>query len=192
MKKQTEPILSDDPAAIKKRFDALFERVNKGSCPDRDALPLRTMMRAHPELKLWRRMPGPGATAISYLLQMNIAGAAITELWRERVDDLLIQFGYEAASIVEQMLIQHIILCWLQLTFVELHYAQVLKGGEVSLAQGAQLDRRVTLAQKRFTRATDALTRTRAMLAAARYANERADAAAEERAQRPGPRALRA
>ncbi len=192
MKKQTEPILSDDPAAIKKRFDELFHKTNKHTPPAADVEKLRALLDGHKELKLWNRMSAPDDTAINYLLQQNIAGGAFSETWRFTARELAKDLGEESAPPVERLLIQHVVLCWLQMNFIALKYAAAL-GHESPLGpQGAAWDKRITLAQKRFTRATDALTRTRAMLAAARYANERADAAAEERAHRTGPRALRA
>jgi hypothetical protein len=89
------------------------------------------------------------------------------------------------------MLISHAVLCWLQRGFIELKYSHVIAEG-VTLAQGRTWDRRVSLAQRRFTRSLTELVRLRALTAAGRYATARAETAEAEAATGRGPRALRA
>jgi hypothetical protein len=121
-----------------------------------------------------------------------MAGAAMSEAWRERAEHLKEELGHKTATPAERMLISHIVLCWLQLGFIECKYAVVI-AESVTLAQGRMWDRRVTLAQRRFTRALEALQRLRALTAAARYANARAEAAeGKQPAEMTGPRALTA
>jgi hypothetical protein len=192
MKKQTSAPLSNDPADIKKRFAELFNRANKMQPAEADVEALRALLLEHKELKLWDRMAGPDDAALNYLLQQNIAGGAFAETWRFNAMEMTKELGVDSAPPVEKLLIRHMVLCWLQMNFIALKYAAVLGHEGVTITQAAFWDRRVTLAQKRFTRATEALARTRAMLAAARYATARADAAEDEQARRRGPRALTA
>lgn len=186
----------EGPDDIKRRFEALFDRVNDAGSrvKEADVLQVRRMFREHADLELWRRVPGPGRAAIDYLLQQRMAGAAMSEAWRERAAHLQNELGYASASPAEQMLIAHAVLCWLQLGFINLKYSHVLNEG-VTLAQGRLWDRRVSLAQRRFTRALTELERLRALSAAARYAQARAEATERQVRQpdeRPGPRALTA
>ena len=186
-----------DPADIKSRFDALFRKANgEGATKpiDRDFKELREFMREHEGEHLHRNVAGPGQAAIDYLLQQRIAGGAMSEAWREQIDDFKKDFGFKDAPRAERFLILHIILCWLQLNFIELKYAGILSGADnVTLDVGRHWDRRLSLAQRRFTRATEALARLRALTAAARYATARAEAAEGKRtAEMTGPRALTA
>lgn len=191
----TKPATAAEAVAdVRRRFRALFDKVNeseRGRVNERDVEDVRRMFREHPDLELWRTVPGPGQAAIDYLLQQRMAGAAMSEAWRERVTEMKADLGYEGATGAEQMLISHAVLCWLQLGFIELKYSHVIAEG-VTLAQGRLWDRRVTLAQRRFTRSLTELARLRALTAAARYATARAEVAEAESAARRGPRALRA
>lgn len=185
---------AESGADVKRRFRALFDKVNeseRGRVNERDVEGVRQMFREHKDLELWRSVPGPGQAPIDYLLQQRMAGAAMSEAWRERVEEMKRDLGYEGATGAEHLLIYHAALCWLQLAFIELQYAYLLHEG-TSPAQGRMWDRRVSMAQRRFTRALTELARLRALTAAARYATARADVAEAEAAVRKGPRALRA
>jgi hypothetical protein len=61
---------------------------------------------------------------------------------------------------LEQLLIQHAALCWLRLTLAELAYSSVMKQS-ITLTLGAYTEKRLTMAQKRFTRACETLTKVR-------------------------------
>jgi hypothetical protein len=61
---------------------------------------------------------------------------------------------------LEQLLIQHAALCWLKLTLAELAYSGVMKGS-ITLTLGLYMEKRLSMAQKRFTRSCETLTRVR-------------------------------
>lgn len=184
-----------EPADVKKRFRALFDKINEdggAKAKESDVEALRGMMREHSDLKLHREIPGPGQASIDYLLQMRMAGAAMSEAWRERVEEIRRGLGFEGASYAEKMLIDHAALCWLQHAFISFNYSRVLSQG-ATVAQGHLLDKRVSAAQRRVTRSLTELARLRALTAAARYATARAEAAEGPKAEeRTGPRALSA
>jgi hypothetical protein len=183
---------AESVADVRRRFRALFDKVNLAGAKasERDVERVSEMFREHKDLELWRNIPGPGQAPIDYLLQQRMAGAAMSEAWRERVKEMKRDFGYDEASPAERLLISHAVLCWLQLGFIEFKYSHVLAEG-VTLAQGRMWDKRVSMAQ-RFTRGLTELARLRALTAAARYATARAEVAEAEAATRRGPRALRA
>lgn len=68
--------------------------------------------------------------------------------------------GNAGVPMLEQLLIQHAALCWLRLTLVELSYTSSIKGS-ITLTLGLYLEKRLTAAQKRFTRACETLARVR-------------------------------
>jgi hypothetical protein len=61
---------------------------------------------------------------------------------------------------LEQLLIQHAALGWLRLTLAELAYSSVMKGS-IPLTLGLYMEKRLTMAQKRFTRSCETLVRVR-------------------------------
>jgi hypothetical protein len=68
--------------------------------------------------------------------------------------------GSDGAPMLEQLLIQHAALCWLRLNLTELGYSSAMSQS-ISLTLGVYWEKRLTAAQKRFTRACETLTRVR-------------------------------
>lgn len=62
---------------------------------------------------------------------------------------------------LESMLIQHAVLCWLQLSYVEHHYAHFLTTRETTIRQCDFWERRLSAAQRRYLRAIETLARVR-------------------------------
>lgn len=69
----------------------------------------------------------------------------------------------------ERMLIDHVVVCDVRLSVVELLHASALSGSH-SLAVGDYWERRLTLTQRRFERAMVTLAKTQASLARAEAA----------------------
>ena len=88
------------------------------------------------------------------------ATAALKECWKHRLQVMKKDLGNEGAPMLEQLLIQHAALCWLRLTLVELSYTSSMKGS-ITLTLGLYMEKRLTMAQRRFTRACETLTRVR-------------------------------
>ncbi len=61
---------------------------------------------------------------------------------------------------LEKLLIQDAALSWLKLSLVELHYAHVMKQS-ITLTLGIFWEKRLSAAQRRFTRACETLARVR-------------------------------
>ncbi len=76
---------------------------------------------------------------------------------------MLKDFMYDAASPMERMLIEHIVLCWLRLHERELRLESVLSG-EPSFDQVEYYERRLSDAQRRFLRAVETLARVRRLM----------------------------
>lgn len=77
--------------------------------------------------------------------------------------ELKLDLGYDAALPLEQMLINHICLCWLRLHDVELRYEN-MRQGNPSIAQMEHWEKRLNAAHQRFLKATEALAKVRRLM----------------------------
>ncbi len=68
--------------------------------------------------------------------------------------------GSASSPLLEQLLIQHVTLCWLNLNGVEFKHSNLMKES-ITLTVGTYWDKRLTEAQRRFTRACESLARVR-------------------------------
>jgi hypothetical protein len=80
----------------------------------------------------------------------------LSTFWGEVQKDL----GAETASPLESLLIQQVVLCWLRLNVLEIHYT-IMLGDNHQIATGLYYEKRLTAAQKRFTRACETLAKVR-------------------------------
>jgi hypothetical protein len=94
------------------------------------------------------------------VIENSPAVPGVKECWKHRLSSLRKELGYIGAPLLEQLLIQHAALCWLKLSLVELQYSHVMKQS-ITLTLGIYWERRLTAAQKRFTRACESLARIR-------------------------------
>src|SRR5215212_4736557 len=77
-----------------------------------------------------------------------------------RLQVLKKDLGYDGAPMLEQLLIQQAALCWLKLNLVELGYSNTMKQS-ITLTLGMYWEKRLSAAQRRFTRACETLARVR-------------------------------
>ena len=71
--------------------------------------------------------------------------------------------GYEGASQLEQLLIDHAVLCWLRLQDVEWSYSLAMERS-LPLTEADYWDRHLSAAQRRYLRACETLARVRRLL----------------------------
>jgi hypothetical protein len=81
------------------------------------------------------------------------------------------ELGFEDASPVERMMIEHAVVCHVRLGMIEHLYS---RHGSSRMDVIEHWEKRLTLAQRRFTRAATALARVRGLLARAESAKEAA------------------
>ena len=93
-------------------------------------------------------------------LSGSIHGAAGQMAASYHLGNLKQQLGYDDAPIMEKMLIEHILVCWLRLSVVEWRHHQHTKG-EHRMSDGAYWDKALTAAQKRYLRVTETLAKVR-------------------------------
>lgn len=152
----------DETEKLKKRFDELLKKANKNNpAPnEKDVDALRELLRNNPEQELSKYIGGVMSLAESFLLQTGPLSPGLHELLRDRQRVLRKQLGYDEASQMEKLLIDHAALCWLRLGLIEVVYSNVVKGGN-SLKLCDYYDRHLSAAQRRFTRACETLERVR-------------------------------
>ena len=71
--------------------------------------------------------------------------------------------GYQGAPQLEQLLINHTVLCWLRLQDVESSYSYAMQAS-LPLSQADYWDRHLSAAQRRYLRAIETLARVRRLL----------------------------
>ena len=106
-----------------------------------------------------QRNPINAARELLLMRLVEMVGPAMPEVWREQARDLRSDLGYDSAPALERILIDHAVLCWLRLGETEMRRSAMT--GENTYKAFEYADRRLTAAQKRFTRACESLARVR-------------------------------
>jgi hypothetical protein len=160
MLKTIEKPITDRAEQIRTRFQVLLDQTNKENPHPRDVKSLAVLLRDNRTLELWREIASAGYLAVLMVIENARATPAVKECWKQRIQVLKKDLGSDGAPMLEQLLIQHAVLCWLRLTLAELAYSNVVKGS-ITLTLGLYMEKRLSMAQKRFTRACETLTRVR-------------------------------
>jgi hypothetical protein len=134
----------------------------------------------------WRRHGDLGAEAFDLAFEKFWLGYYTKASVRQGAELLKAEMGHAEALPAERVLIEHAVLCHVRLGMAEHLYSRNTTGS-YNIRQAEHFEKRLTLAQKRFTRAVETLAKVRALLARADVA--RSDA---ERARSRGPVALKA
>lgn len=149
---------------IEKQFRDLYERANNRTAgAGIAAARLSELMRDNASARLWERIAGPMSVAESFALEHQ-AGATpgVRECWRERLKDIRNDLKGDNPSEAESLLAQHAALCWLRLAELEILYTSKLNV-QHTLTLGAYYEKRLSMAQRRFTKACETLERVRMM-----------------------------
>jgi hypothetical protein len=145
---------------IRARFQALLDKTNKENPRSQDVKALSDLLVGEKSLELWRSVSSAGYLAELTVIENARATTAVKECWKHRLQTLKRELGSEGAPILEQLLIQQAALCWLKLNLVELSYSSTMRQS-ITLTLGVYWEKRLTAAQKRFTRACETLARVR-------------------------------
>lgn len=152
----------DETEKIKKLFDELLQKTNKTNPKDADVDALRKLLRDHPDMKLYDRIAGIMTQAEGFIFAKGPLSPGLNAVLSEKQDALREDLGYKEASEMEKLLIFHASVCWLRLAQAEFWYSNVMKS-DASLRVCEYWERKLTTAQKRFTRACETLERVRLM-----------------------------
>jgi len=91
---------------------------------------------------------------------VNGSGQGMRECWRQRLKAMRNDLGYAESSPLERLLIQQVRLCWPNLNLTEYRHTNVMKQS-ISFACGLYWEKRLTAAQRCFTRACETLARVK-------------------------------
>lgn len=155
-----EKPISDRAEQIRSRFQALLDKTNKENPRPQDVKALSDLLGNHKSLELWRGIASAGYLAELRVIETARATTAVKECWKHRLQVLKKELGSEGAPLLEQLLIQQAALCWLKLNLIELSYSSLMKQF-ITLTPGMYWEKRLTAAQRRFTRACETLARVR-------------------------------
>ena len=139
---------------------ALLDKTNKENPRPQDVEALTELLVGEKSLELWRGVASAGYLAELTVIENARATAAIKECWKHRLQVFKKELGSDTSPLLEQVLIQHAALCWLKLNLVELSYSNAMKQS-ITLTLGIYWEKRLTEAQRRFTRACETLARVR-------------------------------
>ncbi len=145
---------------VRAKFQVLLDKTNKENPNPKDLKALSDLLSDNRRLELWRDIASAGYLAELTVIENARATSAVKECWKHRVQVLKKDLGSDGAPMLEQLLIQHAALCWLRLTLAELSYSSVMKQS-ITLTLGVYMEKRLTMAQKRFARACETLARVR-------------------------------
>lgn len=151
---------ANDTKKILDRFSELLSRTNKENPRPSDVQASAKLLDNNGKLELWRSVASAGYMAELTVLENATAVAGLKECWKRRLQVLKKELGSEGAPLLEQLLIQQAALCWLKLNLVELNYSSVMKQS-ITLTLGLYWEKRLSAAQRRFTRACETLARVR-------------------------------
>jgi hypothetical protein len=145
---------------IRAKFQALLDKTNKEHPRPQDVKALSDLLAGNKSMELWRGVASAGYLAELTVIENARATTAVKECWKHRLQVLKKDLGSEGAPLLEQLLIQQAALCWLKLNLVELSYSNTMKQS-ITLTIGIYWEKRLSAAQKRFTRACETLARVR-------------------------------
>jgi hypothetical protein len=155
-----EKVITDKAEETRKTFHALLDKTNKEHPKPKELKALSDLLADNKKLELWRDVVSAGHLAELMVIDNAHATAGLKECWKHRLQVLKKDLGYDDAPLLEKLLIQQAALCWLKLNLVELSYSGTMKQS-ITLTLGMYWDKRLSAAQRRFTRACETLARVR-------------------------------
>ncbi len=169
-------VVARGEVALYKRFSAAYNRANKKNAPPADVEALRAMLDEHKGAELWRIIGGITNAAEMALLTNDSIHAGLRECWQRRIQALREELGHKDAPRAEQLLLDHAVVCWLRLSLLEVFAGQLLDES-MTLPKAMFYEKRLEIAQRRFTRALESLAKVRVLTAATRLIESRTEAA---------------
>lgn len=141
-------------------FIALIKRCMKKKPAKEDLRELRKSLQKTPQL---------------YMIVMDMGETIRLQLIQKAIDQKAAQFsieaqtevmrqglGFEQSPLLEQMLIENVIICWLRLQWAEYQLTGFMgSGGSNSMSEITHWERRLSTAQQRFLRASNSLAKVR-------------------------------
>jgi len=145
-----ETVVTRDAAKIRQQFHGLLAKANKEHPRPADVEALSNLLYENKEMELWKNVMGMGALAEHTVLEAELGakGQGSRKCWEMRLASMRSALGQGGASPLEQLLIQQVTLCWLNLNLVEYKHSNIMKQS-ITLTLGMYWEKRLTAAQRR-------------------------------------------
>lgn len=144
-------------------LQALVKRTDKENPKPEDIAKMREMLDKHPT---FMSIGEHSDNSFNRYIETVTDSALTKELLKRQIKEKRETFGYDSASIIEKMLIDQVILCYLRLNNIEqIHIKKTYE--RHSSEHGLYWDKRLNSAQRRFTKASESLAKVRKLLAEA-------------------------
>ncbi len=145
-----------------KKLRELVKRTNTAKPAKEDVEALRRCFDEDPGF--WRGAGDMARRALDHILRTYYSQSTyLQESINRRMAEMREELGYKESSPLERLLIEQILVCWVNLYILELNSASKLRESH-STEAGLYWDRRLTGAQTRFRRASESLARVRKLL----------------------------
>lgn len=142
-----------------KKLSELVKNTHKEKPQPEHLAELRRFFDEDPEL--WQATGNMATRTLDHLLRTYYSQSAyVRECVTRRVQEMREQLGYKESSPLERILIEQILVCWVNLYVLEINSATKLCESH-STETGLYWDKRLTGAQRRFRRASESLARIR-------------------------------
>ncbi len=158
-----------------KTVEALIKRTNIERPAQADRDELRRLLQENP--RMWKWAGDVSRRATDHVIKTYSGKSVLSEESQQRAVELMREeYGHKDAPPLERMLIEQIIISWLCLNSLTVaHTSKTYESHNTET--GLYWDRRLTNAQRRFTRAVESLAKVRTLSAAARLIESRREAA---------------
>ncbi len=141
-----------------RELKALITKADKKHTTPADVAALRHALHEHP--RLWRVAGDLAAQARRHTINELHATPAMKESLTYGLEAMQRDLGYTDAPMLERLLIEQVLLCWLRLNLDEYRYTTAdTQGG--TFAKLRYWEQRLAGSQARYVRAIDALARVR-------------------------------
>lgn len=139
----------------------LWRRCEKDKPKAEDLQAFRQMLKDTPGL--WRVAGDLGRLSRNAIIRQFKVQATTFESLEHGMEELAADLGRAKATALEKLLIDQVVTSWLHLSVIQLRYTSA-HTESIALPLSEYLERRLTLAQRRFLRTIEALARVRRLL----------------------------
>jgi len=151
---------TEESLAQAREAEAVLNRCNTENPSPEDIAALRKYLRTMPEL--WKQYGDLASLMTSTAIEAMNAPAGLRESVYAGRRAMRRELGYQKSPLLEQMLIDHLILCWLRLQVAEHKYTDFIKRGGAFIEAG-YWEKHLSATQRRYLRAVETLARIRKM-----------------------------
>lgn len=140
-------------------LQSLLKKANRENPTTADRVELARFLERHPNV--WRYVGDLMDQATLNLIHTMPGSAVTQETLTAAVAHLPNELTLPGDGVLESMLIQNIVLCWLRLAYVEYLYTSVTLQEGQTTARIEHWEGRLNAAQRRYLRAIESLSRVR-------------------------------